>query len=120
MKQHRRRFVAFLVGRMMGNTQAQSVFDCALSAQTGFSGNISSGGIFLLDLESRRRIVGQRNLDRVLLSYDAENIDLTLSENDKTFQGIDVESQHQFHGVVSGSSVTIFDEEENKDFTFTL
>jgi len=120
MKLHRRRFVAYLVGKMMGNEQSKSIFDCNLSAHTGFSGIISAGGIFMLDLESRRRIVGQRSSDRISLAYDTEQIDLTVSEQDKTFKGFDTESHHQFYGVVTGSSVTLFDEEENQDFTFKV
>lgn len=120
MKQHRRRFVAFLVGKMLGNDQSKAVYDCSLSAQTSFSGNISAGGIFMLDLESRRRIVGQRSSDRISLAYDTEQIDLVVREDEKTFEGFDAESRHPFHGVVSGSSVTLFDEEENQDFLFTL
>lgn len=120
MKHHRRRFVAYLVGKMMGNDQSTSIYDCSLSVHTGFSGNISSRGIFILDLESKRRIVGQRSSDSISLAYDAEQIDLTVSEQDKTFQGFDTESHHQFYGIVSGSSVTLFDEEENQDFTYTL
>ena len=120
MKLYHRRFVAFLVGKMMGNEQSKSIYDCGLSSHTGFSGNISSVGIFMLDLESKRRIVGQRSSDRISLAYDTGQIDLVVSEQDKTFQGFDAESHHQFHGVVAGSSVTLFDEEENKDFTYTL
>lgn len=120
MKQYRRRFVAFLVGKMMGNDHSQSVYDCSLSAQTGFTGNISSGGIFMLDLENKRRIVGQRSDDRISLAYDSEQIDLVVREQEKTFEGFDAESNHQFHGTVAGTSVTLFDEEENQDFTYTL
>jgi len=74
----------------------------------------------MLDLESRQRIVGRRSADTFSLAYDTDHIELVVRENDKTFTGFDTESFHPFRGVVSGDSVTLFDEEENKDFTFTL
>ncbi len=120
MKLHRRRFVAFLAGKVMGNEGSYAVYDCDLSAQTGFSGKISAAGIFMFDLEQKRRIVGRRASDRISLIYDTEPIDLVVSETDKTFRGYDAESQREFRGTVSGSSVTLYDEEENKDYTYTL
>ena len=112
--------IAYVVGRMMGNPDAQSVFDCSLSVQTGFSGRISETGIFMLDLQNRRRIVGQRSANRISISYDTEQMDLVMKEDKKTFMGFDVESKHLFRGSVRGSSVTLFDEEEKQDYTFTL
>jgi len=120
MKQHRRRFVAYLAGKVLGNDASQYVVDCEFSTKTGFSGNITAGGIFMLDLESRQRIVGQRSADTFSLAYDTDHIELIVREDDKTFSGFDTESRHEFRGVVSGTSVTLFDEEEKKDFTFTL
>lgn len=120
MKLHRRRFVAFLAGKVMGNEGSHTIYDCDLSAQTGFTGQVSAAGIFLFDLEQKRRIVGQRASDKISLVYDTEPIDIVVSETDKTFRGYDGESQHEFRGTVTGSSVILHDEEEDKDFTYTL
>jgi hypothetical protein len=120
MKYDKRRFIAFLAGKLMGNRNALSVFDHAVSEQTGFTGTVSTSGIFMLDLEKKCRIVGQGTSDHLVLSYGDERINMALSEKDKTFTGYDVASAMQFYGIVSGREVTLFDDEEEKDFKYDV
>jgi len=112
--------IAFVAGKLMGNQDARRVFDVALGASTDFSGNISPGGVFLLDLRTKQRVVGHGTPDSLSLAYGTNPVTLSFRETDKTFEGYDTESNVSFSGSVLGRSVTLFDEDERKHFVFEL
>jgi hypothetical protein len=120
MRAHTRRAVAFIAGRLISAERSDTVEDVSDGRRYRFAGNLESGRVDIRDGSLGCPITGTgrdstyelfHGLNRQLIKLDLEG---------DRFSGYDYDSLNGFTGRVSGRSVSLYDNELHRSFSFTL
>lgn len=120
MKDHTRRAVAYIAGRLVCGTGSSSVYDYDSSKRFDFSGQISPTDVSVYDYEQRCYISGSGSSGSYSLFHRGNGKHITLNIEGGQFNGYDHDTRKQFTGRVSGNSVSIYDYEHSKYFNYSI
>ena len=113
MKDHTRRAIAYIVGRLAG-PDGSSVYDYSVSKHFNFSGNVSQESVSVYCYDQKCHIGG--SVGNLYHHGNKKHIGLNYREG--TFDGYDYDSSKHYSGTVSGNSVSIYDHEHSKHFNY--
>ena len=114
MKPHTRRVTAYIAARLVSRADTTNIYDNTEAQNYSFSGNVSKGNVSIYDHAQQCQI---RGTPRNLFHYgNAKYINLSVSGNN--FKGFDADSNSNFHGNVEARSVSIYDPEAKRYFSY--
>jgi hypothetical protein len=116
MKAHTRRAVAYIVARLVENTDITSVYDHDAEKCFSFGGKISSTTVDVYDYERRCPVGG--SLDSLYHYGNKKALSLVIRGND--FSGHDDDSGKPFSGSAGNGLITIYDFESRKQFNYSI
>jgi len=114
MKHQKRIAIAFIVGKMMVEKAATSVYDYQTSAYLNFSGEVSPLNIY--DYGRGNYLTGE--LESIYDYATGQYINLKL-END-AFSGYDYETGTYFNVTIKDGTITFYDYEDSSYYSFTV
>ena len=117
--------MAFIVIRTKVSGTCKAIFDHEHGKQFEFNGLVRPEHISVYDFARKCHIGGQKagqtDSGDYYSIYDfGDGRHLTLSFKDEAFHGYDHKVDKAFSGEVSGNSVTLRDEEANKEFYYSI
>jgi hypothetical protein len=120
MRAHTRRAVAFIAGRLISRERSNSVQDGADGREYRFVGNLDSARVDIRDGSLGCPITGSGQNSRYNLFHGLNRQPIKLDVDGDRFSGYDYDSLNGFRGRVSGRSVSLYDNELHRSFSFTL
>lgn len=120
MEFHKRRIVAFVVGKLITGKEINKLFDQTNSSYSEIVGDVTDTKINVYEAERNELFTGSGDEKGISL-YDfttAKFIDLKI-DNDK-FDGFDYESKKVFYGEVKDDSVSLFDFQDSKHHYYVM
>jgi len=116
MRDHTRRVIAYIVGRVVRRESLSSIYDQALSRHFAFGGELSEESVFIYDHEQKCHISGSGTEGRYSLYHFGNGKHISLKVSDDGFEGYDHDSGMRFSGSVKEKSISINDTEGPKIF----
>ena|SRR5690349_8407984 len=114
MKPHTRRAIAYIAARLVSKAETSNIYDNTEAQNYSFSGNVTKRGVSVFDHAQQCEINGTpRNMFH---HGNAKYINLSLWGNN--FRGYDSDSNSDFHGNVEARSVSIFDPDAKRYFSY--
>jgi len=132
VKEHTRRAVAYIVGRLVTDTHSGTVYDYSAKAYFSFSGEVSPSQIAVYDSMVRCGIngaegngggiipLGKPSLREFFLYHYGNAKHLSVEITGGRFQGYDYDSGRHYSGFVNGNLITLFDYEFLMRFNYLL
>lgn len=120
MNIHKRRIVAFVIGKLIGGKEISKVFDKTTSSYNEITGEVSITRINVYDTEKNEIVTGSGDEKGISL-YDfatAKFIDLKIYG--ETFDGFDYESKKVFYGDMKENTVSFFDFQDSKHHYYIM
>jgi len=117
---HKRRIVAFVIGKLIGGKEISKVFDKTTSSYNEITGEVSITRINVYDTEKNEIVTGSGDEKGISL-YDfatAKFIDLKIYG--ETFDGFDYESKKVFYGDMKENTVSFFDFQDSKHHYYIM
>ena len=122
MKDHTQRAVAYIVGRLATGKYSSSLHDFSVSKDFTFEGSVSPATVSIFDYQKRCKITGSGDSGSFTLLHHGNYRELILNfEAEKNrFSGYDEDSKTNYSGTVDGGSISVYDYEHSKLFTYSL
>lgn len=120
MKDNTRRIVAFIAGKLIGDSEAWSIYDCEQVRTCRFSGTVSPGQILIYDPEAHCRISGYGEEGCYSIYHHGNRQYIEFKINGSSFEGYDYDSKTHFFGSVESGSVAILDGQDRRYHYFTI
>jgi len=117
---HKRRIVAYVIGKLIGGKEISRVFDKTTSSYNEIAGEVSITRINVYDTEKNEMITGSGDEKGISL-YDfatAKFIDLKISG--EKFDGFDYESKKVFYGDMKENTISFFDFQDSKHHYYVM
>ncbi len=127
VKEHTRRAVAYIVGRLITDMHSGAVYDYSAKAHYPFSGEVSASRIEVYDCMARCAVNGGESgggnyplREFFLYHYgNAKHLSVEMRGNGR-FEGFDYDSERHYSGFVNGNLITLFDYEFLMRFNYLL
>lgn len=116
MLPHVRASVAYIVGRIVAETNSTYVYDYSSGKYIFMSGTVGRSSVAIYDHENDAHISGTGTT----LYHHGENSHLTLSVATTSFTGFDYASNTHFSGNVNGRAVSLYDYEHGAHFNYLI
>lgn len=126
VKEHTRRVVAYIVGRLVTDMQSATVYDYSAKTHFPYSGEVSASRIAVYDCMVRCNInggessAGKSPLREFFLYHYGNAKHLSVEITGGRFQGFDYDSGRHYSGSVNGNLITLFDYEFLMRFNYLL
>ncbi|RPI72704.1 MAG: hypothetical protein EHM47_07660 [Ignavibacteriales bacterium] len=120
MNLHKRRIVAYIIGKLYTEKEISKVFDKTTSSYNSITGEVTVSRINVYDTEKNELLTGSGDEKGISL-YDfttAKFIDLKISG--EYFDGFDYESQKVFYGDIKENTVSFFDFQDSKHHYYIM
>jgi hypothetical protein len=119
LKNHTKRAVAYIAGRIISERDIATIYDDNQAKHFRFSGDVEPD-LAIFDYERRCYINGSRNGNAVYIRHfgNKNNIDLEITGHD--FVGYDYDSRQRFGGNVNENLITLYDYEDNHNYTYQI
>ena len=116
MQTHTRHVVAYVAGSLISGQRSSAVFDRQERRRFNISGTLSDSNISACASGQDCHITGS-----LASLYHCGNLGrLTLKLNSAQFFGYDSESRQHFSGNVNGNSVSIYDNETRRRYSYSI
>ncbi len=120
MRDHTRRGVAYIVGRLAGNPSG-SVYDYRLRFSTSMAGSVDREGVHVYDYDRHAHLGGGRSGDGFSLYDDRDRVCILLSVSGPSrFRGYDFGTGSYFEAQVNGRNVEVYDHETRQFHNYGL
>lgn len=114
MNHQKRTAIAYILGKMMIEKSATSVYDCQSSSYFNFSGELNPLNIY--DYARGNYLTGE--LGSI---YDyATGQYINIKQESDAFSGYDYETGNYFNVSFAEGTITLYDYEDNTDYSFTV
>jgi hypothetical protein len=122
MKDHTRRAVAYIAGRLATDKYSSSLHDHSVSKDFTFEGSISPTSVSIFDYQKKCKITGPGDAGSYTLLHHGNYKEVILKFEMATneFSGYDDDSKTNYTGKVEGNSISIYDQEHSQLFTYSL
>lgn len=120
MNIHKRRIVAYIIGKLVAGKEISRIFDKTTSSYNEINGEVSLTRINVYDTEKNEMMTGSGDGKGVSL-YDfatAKFIDLKIAG--EKFDGFDYESKKVFYGELKDNTVSFFDFQDSKHHYYIM
>jgi hypothetical protein len=120
MEMHKRRIVAYVLGRIITHKDSQTVFDFDSSSYSNIEGDVQTEKIDVFDSERKRLLSGDMDNNNVSLFDYLSGKFVEIKINGRSFDGYDYEYSQLFNGEVEDDKISIFDCRDSKRYVYTI
>jgi hypothetical protein len=120
MEMHKRRIVAYVIGRIISQKESHTIFDYDSSSYSNIEGDVKTSKIDVFDSEQKRLLSGDMSEDNLSLFDYLSGKFVEIKINGREFDGYDYEYSQLFNGEVSEDKISIFDFHESKRYDYTI
>jgi hypothetical protein len=120
MRDHTRRGVAYVVGRLAGHPSG-AVFDKQLGSWTPIAGHVDYGAVRVYDYERRAHLTGSRFREGLNLFDHADRAHLLLAASGSgRYTGYDHATGSRFEVRAQGRSVEVYDHQTQRLYGYRV
>jgi len=120
MKDHTRRSVAYVVGRLAGNPSGV-VYDHEIGTRTIIAGDVDRGGVNVYDYDRRARLSGSPTGDGLDLFDHGDRAHVQISLRSPGWcVGFDQATRSHFEVRAHGREIEVFDFETRRTHVYTV
>jgi hypothetical protein len=120
MRDHTRRGVAYVVGRLAGHPSG-AVFDHEISSWTPIAGHVDYGAVRVYDYQRRAHLTGSRFRESLNLFDHADGVHVQLSTSGPgRYTGYDHGTDSRFEVRAHGRSVEVYDHQTRRLYCYSV
>ncbi|UCG77226.1 MAG: hypothetical protein JSV21_06420 [Nitrospirota bacterium] len=120
MKDHTRRAIAYIAGRLISRESSTTVFDYSCFKYFSFVGEMNLENISVFDYENQCLIRGFGSTGSINLYHYGNKSHIYLNIEDKHFNGFDYQTGTHLSGDVDDRAIKIFDYEFDTNFNYSI